>query len=88
MCDKREVNLTATGEHMVDCVLKNWSTTDSLFLLRIIIEHKKGHISNESRPTSENKAQGHACLVVSGHVCSWERFLAFEGIDKVAGTRG
>lgn len=60
MCDEMEVNLTATLEHMVEVVLTNRSTRDSLLSLRIIMEHKKGHISYESRSASENKTQGHA----------------------------
>lgn len=62
MCVKREVNLTATREHMVKFILTNRSSTYSLHSLRIITGHKKGHISNESGPAAENRTQGHACL--------------------------
>lgn len=88
MCDKRQVNLTATREHMVKILLTNRYTTGSLLSLRIIMEHKKGHISHVSRPAAENRTQGHACLGVSGHVCSWKRFLAFEGNRQSGRDKG
>lgn len=77
MCNDREVNLPATQEHMVEFLVTNRSTADSLRSLRIIMKHKKGHISHESRlQTAKNRTQGHICLWMSGHVCNWKRFLA------------
>lgn len=73
---------------MVQFLLTDRSTTQSLLSLRIIMEHKKGHISHESELAADNRTQGHAFLGVSGHVCSWRTFQAFERTDKVAGTRG
>lgn len=45
---------------MVEVLLTTRSTADSVLSLRIIMEHKKGHISHESGPAADNRTQGRA----------------------------
>lgn len=58
MWDATGVNLTGTGEHMVEFLLTDRSTTESLLSLRIIMEHKKGHISHERELAAEQRTRG------------------------------
>lgn len=64
---------------MVRCLL---TLSDSLLSLR---RHIKAH--RGVRRQRGTWPRGAACLPapMSSHVCSWERFRAFEGLDKVAG---